>query len=252
MRTIRFYFNPTFTMDLKIFEDNNQLSTFTAEFIINYVKQKPKSVIVVPSGDSPKLTFQKIVDLTDPSIFDEATIIGLDEWVGISPENEGSCGNFIRKFLIEPLNNPKLQTYFFNQLADDLESECVKMNQFIESKGGIDIMLVGIGLNGHIGLNEPNTDWNLYAHLSELAEMTITVGQKYFAESTELKYGITLGLKHLQESKHPILIANGAKKAEIISETINGKVSIDNPSTIFQTMSHSHVWLDASAASMLK
>ncbi|MCU0324442.1 MAG: 6-phosphogluconolactonase [Spirosomaceae bacterium] len=239
-------------MDLKIFEDNNQLSTFTAEFIINYVKQNPKSVIVVPSGDSPKLTFQKIVELSDSSIFDDATIIGLDEWVGISPENEGSCGNFIRKFLVEPLNNRKLQTYFFNQLAENLELECEKMNQVIESKGGIDIMLVGIGLNGHIGLNEPKTDWNLYAHLSELAEMTITVGQKYFTESTDLKYGITLGLKHLQESKHPILIANGAIKAEIISDTINGTVSIENPSTIFQTIPHSHVWLDASAASMLK
>lgn len=239
-------------MDLRIFENYDQLSIYTAEFIIDYVKQKPSAVIVVPSGDSPKLTFQKIVEMSDSSLFENTTIIGLDEWVGISPDNEGSCGNFIRKFLISPLNNSKVETHFFNQLADDLESECTKMNDIIEAKGGIDIMLVGIGLNGHIGLNEPNTAWNLYAHLSVLAEMTVTTGQKYFNESTELTHGITLGLKHLQEAKHPILIANGLKKAEIIRQTITHEVSEEIPSTILQTIPQSHIWLDAEAASLIK
>jgi len=111
---------------------------------------------------------------------------------------------------------------------------------------------VGIGMNGHIGLNEPGTAFNLYAHHSPLAPVTISVGQKYFKQQTTLTEGITLGLKHLKEAKIPMLIASGVKKAGIIAQALEGEVTDQLPASIFQTLRSAIVILDEGAASGLK
>src|SRR6185369_417948 len=101
--------------------------------------------------------------------------------------------------------------------AANLQAECDRVNEFL-TPDGLDIMLVGIGLNGHIAMNEPGTLFDLRAHISQLAEETINVGQKYFDKPTKLSKGITLGLKNFSEAKLPILMANGLKKASIIQK----------------------------------
>jgi len=110
---------------------------------------------------------------------------------------------------------------------------------------------VGIGMKKHNGLNEPGTDFDLYAHYAPLAQMTIDVGQKYFKRQTPLHEGITLGLKHLQEAKIPLLIAGGAKKAPIIAQALEGKVTEQLPASIFQPLASGYVLLDSGAASQL-
>ena len=152
----------------------------------------------------------------------KCTIIGLDEWVGIPPDNEGSCQYFLRNELLNHINLNSSQVYLFNALSEDLARECRIMDEVIKVRKGLDLIVVGVGMNGHIGFNEPGVQFDLYSHVIDLDETTQSVGQKYFKSTTALKKGITLGLRHLTESKKAILIANGSKKADVIKAIVNG------------------------------
>jgi glucosamine-6-phosphate isomerase len=240
-------------MELKIYPDYENISNVVADEVINYVKHKPGAVLCLASGDSPRLTYNLIAE-KGKSLnvnFQNVTFVGLDEWVGISPENPGSCRYFLMENLFIPLQVAPRQIHLFDGLASDLELECKKMNDVISSKGGLDIMIVGIGMNGHIGFNEPGVSSELYAHVATLDETTISVGQKYFKEKTTLGKGITIGLKYLMESKRPILIANGEKKSSIIQQTIEGAISMQVPATIMRKHPTSLVVIDQAAASRL-
>jgi galactosamine-6-phosphate isomerase len=125
-----------------------------------------------------------------------------------------------------------------------LAAECALTNEAIAQHGGLDLMLVGLGMNGHIGLNEPNTAFDTYAHVSELAEVTVSVGQKYFNGQTALTQGITVGLRHLQEAKTVILIATGAKKAKIVERVCSEEISEKLPASILKQHKNSYFWVD--------
>jgi 6-phosphogluconolactonase/glucosamine-6-phosphate isomerase/deaminase len=125
------------------------------------------------------------------------------------------------------------------------------MDKVIVENGGIDLMLVGVGMNGHIGFNEPGVSFDLYAHVAKLDETTTSVGQKYFREATELRQGITLGLKHLLESKKVLMLANGNKKAAIIQRAIEGEITNQLPASIIRRHPNSRVMIDEDVAAML-
>lgn len=238
-------------MDIKILENHEELSEFTAKYLIEFIKNKPDATLVLTSGDTPKLAYRKMVELGKDVDFSRVTIIGLDEWVGIPPESEGSCRYIVEENLLKPLNiNPENYT-FFDCLAENLNPECWRIDNLIFEKGGLDLILVGIGLNGHIGLNEPGASFENYCHISDLEEITVSVGQKYFTESTPLTQGITIGLKHLLEAKIAILMASGSKKAEIIEKTVKSVVSESLPCTVFQKHTNALIFIDKDAASNL-
>ena len=124
------------------------------------------------------------------------------------------------------------------------------MDHLLFEKGGADFIIVGVGVNGHIGLNEPDTSFDNYCHVSELADITISVGQKYFAENTTLTQGITIGLKHLLEAKTAVLIATGERKSEILKEMMSQEPNEALPATVFKLHQNSYVWLDEAAAKL--
>src|SRR4029078_12243117 len=142
-------------MQLKIYEDHQGLSDVAANEIVSLLRSKPAAVICLASVQTPRRTCQLFVQKVKNEKIDisDATIIGLDEWVNIPPDNEGSCHYFFRTELINPLRIPEKQIHLFNAMADKLEDECRKMDALIRDKGGIDLMIVGIGMNGHIGFN---------------------------------------------------------------------------------------------------
>jgi 6-phosphogluconolactonase/glucosamine-6-phosphate isomerase/deaminase len=157
----------------------------------------------------------------------------------------------LQENIIKPLNLQPEQVHLFNALTVDLPAEVEKTNILVLSLGGIDLMLVGIGMNGHIGFNEPGASFTSYAHITRLDEFTQQVGQKYFKSATELKQGITLGLKHLLEAKRAILIANGSKKASIIKQVLEGEISEQLPASIMRTHRNGLFLIDQEAASLL-
>ena len=237
-------------MTIQTFPNYEILSEATANLIIDVLKQKPEALICIASGDTP-LGVCKFLAQSDRKLFEKCTFVGLDEWVGMDENDEGSCKYGIYQNLLIPLNIPAERIRYFDAKAQDLESECQKINEFIASKDGLDVMLVGVGMNGHIALNEPNTPFDIYAHVSDLEEITKSVGQKYFTKDTILTQGITLGLAHLQEAKWSILIANGLRKASVINVALTDKITEKFPASIFQKLENSTVMLDIEAAQKL-
>ena len=240
-------------MHLQICENYDQLSAFAASEIIQLVKQKSNAVICLASGDTPRLTCSLMTKMAkDESVdFTRCTFIGLDEWIGIPPDNEGSCHYFFQNFVFKPLNISNDHFHLFDAQSANTEDECRKMDKIIADKRGIDLMVVGIGMNGHIGFNEPAEFFSQYSHVVELDESTKAVGQKYFHQETPLTRGITLGLSHLLESKKAILMANGIKKADVIRKALKEKITPHLPASIIRNHSNSLVILDRAAASTL-
>jgi glucosamine-6-phosphate deaminase len=240
-------------MKLLVNKNYDEMSRAAANLIIEQVRRKPDSLLCFPSGESPAGVFKCLIAdaNADKVDFSRCYFVGLDEWVGMGKDDDGSCTNFLYEHFFTPMQINAVKVRFFDAKADDLEASCKAIDDFIKDVGPLDIMMVGIGMNGHIGLNEPGTDLNLYSHHSALAPVTVTVGQKYFKQETKLTEGITLGLKHLQESKMPMLIAAGNKKADIIAKALQGAISVQLPASIFQTLPNAVVVLDEGAASAL-
>jgi len=238
-------------MKIQVLKDAAALADFTAREIINLVKSKPDATLILTSGDTPIQTYKRIVELANPDDFKHIFVVGLDEWVGIPGTSEGSCRYIVEENLLKPLQISENQYTFFDSMTESLDNECKRVDELLFSRGGADLMLVGVGLNGHIGLNEPGTSFDFYCNVSNLAEMTITTGQKYFQSNTKLTQGITVGLKHLLEAKMAVLLASGNKKAEVIKQVTIQEPNVDFPATVFQLHQNGHIWLDEGAASSL-
>ncbi len=233
-------------MTIKHYPDYITLSRATADLIVDYISAKKNSIVCLASGHTPRGVFECLIDDIKSNRLDisECTFVSLDEWVGISASQKGSCRAMMDDDFFTPLQLPLSQIKFFDGLADNLETEVKMMNEFIEEHGGLDIMLVGIGTNGHIAMNEPGTSFNIDAHISTLAEETKTIGQKYFSQTTQLNKGVTLGLKHFREARLPILMANGEKKTAIIKQTISSAPTESLPSSVIHLISHGYIMLD--------
>lgn len=240
-------------MIIHVSDDHADLSFRVAKLISEQIKAKPDSVICFASGETPSLAYRLLVTLlkTEQSDFSKFTLIGLDEWIGIDPENPGSCCFFLLNHLIHPLNLSSYQYKLFDPLASDLPEACRDMDRFIQQKGGLDLIIVGIGMNGHIGFNEPGTPQQLLSHVIDLDDTTQTVGQKYFAGNVTPARGITLGLQYMLEAKTAVLMASGERKATIIKRALEGEISSAVPATLMRELKNGIVMVDRQAAALL-
>lgn len=240
-------------MTIQAFPDHDTLSQYTAEHIAAIVNQKPDALLCLASGDTPIETFRRFVKLAQEERVDvsQCTFVGLDEWVGFGPDDAGSCSYYVFRDLFIPLKLRPDQIYVFNAKADELAAECTRIDKLIDSRGGLDLLLVGMGMNGHIALNEPGTPVDLGCHVVELAESTKTVGQKYFTQETTLTQGITLGLRHLTAAHEVILLVSGEKKASMLREALRGPVNEQVPASILQDQPNAQIWIDEAAGSLL-
>jgi len=240
-------------MKIRTYAGYNEMCRAAAGIIIEQIKQNPASLICLTSGDTPAGIYKLLVQYAKEGKvdFSNCYFVGLDEWVGMDKNDAGSCTNFLYESFFTPANIDPSRMMVFDAKAADLDASCAAMDSFIKQHGPLAIMLVGVGMNGHIGLNEPGADFNAYAHHSPLDPITVSVGQKYFAHETALTEGITLGLKHLQEAGIPMLLASGSKKAPIVAKALKGEVTRQVPASIFQTLDHAYVMLDEDAAAML-
>ncbi|MCP9756695.1 glucosamine-6-phosphate deaminase [Lacihabitans sp. CCS-44] len=238
-------------MLLEVFSNHEALSLAVAKHILALVRNKPNATLVLTSGNTPILAYQKLTELAKTEDFDQTFIIGLDEWVGISGESEGSCRYIVEQNLLKPLNIPESNYAFFDSMTEDLESECKRVDDLIFAKGGLDFILVGLGTNGHLGLNEPGSSFDSYCQVTNLEEVTAITGQKYFNSSTPLTKGITVGLKHLLDAKEAMVMANGAGKADIIKRMISEEINEKLPATVLRKHKDGLLWIDKEAAANL-
>ncbi|MBG9376695.1 glucosamine-6-phosphate deaminase [Panacibacter sp. DH6] len=240
-------------MEILIDKDYEAMSLRAANAVAECIKRQPDAVICLASGDTPKRMCTLLAEKIQSTGIDisQCSFIGLDEWVGIPPENAGSCSNFFHTYLFNPLQLPASQYYLFDAMAGDLQQQCDLMNAHIAAKGGIDLMMVGVGMNGHIGFNEPGVSIDNHAHVIVLDELTQTVGQKYFNGPVTIDKGITLGLQNLLEARQVIMIANGAKKAPVIKRAVHDEISTSFPATIMRMHTNSILMLDEAAAATI-
>ncbi|MEO6979513.1 MAG: glucosamine-6-phosphate deaminase [Mucilaginibacter sp.] len=240
-------------MKILTHKNYDEMCRAAADIIVKQVKQKPGSLFCLTSGDTPAGIYKLLVQYANDGKVDfgQCWFVGLDEWVGMDKDDAGSCTNFLYETFFTPAKIAPSRLMVFDAKAADLDASCAAMDNFIKAHGPLAIMLVGIGMNGHIGLNEPGVNFSSYAHHSPLAPITVEVGQKYFKQETHLTEGITLGLKHLQEAGIPMLLASGIKKAGILATALEGNVTNEVPASIFQTLSAAYIMLDEDAASGL-
>ncbi len=240
-------------MKLDVKPNYDEMCRTAANLIISYVKKKPSALLCFPSGDTPTGIFSYLLDDVNKGNVDfkDCSFVGLDEWVGLNGSHEGSCRHYMDQHLFFPLNIHPDQIHFFDGAALNIENECKRIDAFIRESGRIDLMMVGLGLNGHVGLNEPGVDFQIYSHASPLAQKTKDSAQKYFKEAVLLTDGITLGPRHLQEAEVAVLVASGISKAEIIVKALEEEVSNSIPASIFQNHPNAYVFLDREAATRL-
>ena len=240
-------------MILQQFPNHHALSQHTAEHIAALINQRPDALLCLASGDTPIETYHRFVALAQTNQVDvsRCTFVGLDEWVGFGPDDAGSCSYYVYRDLFRPLGLQVEQIHTFNAKAEDLSAECARIDALIDSRGGLDLLLVGMGMNGHIALNEPGTPFTNGCHIVELAESTKTVGQKYFDHETLLTQGITVGLRHLTEARDVVLLISGAKKAPMLKTALTGPVTEQVPASIIQLRPNTRVWVDEEAGRLL-
>lgn len=233
----------------KVLKDYEEMSQHAAKKIIEQVNSKPESLVCLAAGGTPTGTLHYLVEAAKRQEvdFSRCHFVGLDEFVGLSREDEGSCHRYINEHFFEPLSISGDQIQFFNAKSEDLKGECDKTDSFIQKHGGIDVLLLGVGVNGHLALNEPYVSKDLNSHVIELDETTKRVGQKYFSQEVQLKKGITIGLKQILEAKTAIVIANGIVKREAIAALLKGTVDEKYPVSVLNLHDNCFVYVDQEA-----
>lgn len=233
----------------EVYENYHEMSKRCAELVKECLERKPNALLCFPAGSTVVETCKILGEMKAGGEIDfsKAEFVALDEWLDLEDESE-NCTNFLRKHLYGPLEIKPEKMHLFNIHADDFEKECKRIDEIIFAHGGIDLMLLGLGMNGHLGLNEPGGDFKDYAKVVELSETTMNVGQKYFSGPTKLTRGITLGVHHMIETKQVILQVSGKAKKEIVKKMYESQPTQQLPGTVLKLLEGGRVILDADAA----
>ena len=241
-------------MKLIIADTYEDLSRMAADNVLQLVKSIEHPLICTASGDSPAGLYRELVDrgAHKQLDIDPLHFVGLDEWVGMDGNDEGSCRYHLNQQLFYPLKVQEEKICFFNGRAKDLNVECEKVETFIQQHGGIDIAIVGLGLNGHVGMNEPGTPQTIRSHVADIDPLTQQVGQKYFTKKQTLSHGITLGLATIMEARSIFLLVSGSHKAAIVQKILNEEVSGELPAILLRQHPSLMVYLDKEAAALIK
>ncbi|MBO5090090.1 MAG: glucosamine-6-phosphate deaminase [Clostridia bacterium] len=217
-------------------ENYEQLSEKAAQIIADVVINKPDCVLGLATGSSPIGTYKNLIKWNDEGKvdFSKATSINLDEYEGLDGEHDQSYRYFMNNNLFNFINIDKEKTFVPNGKATDIDAECKAYDERI-AKLGIDIQLLGIGLDGHIGFNEPDEFFTKETHKVVLDESTIVANARFFESIDDVpKTAITMGMGGIMSAKKVLLVANGANKKEIVEKAFFGPITPKVPASILQ------------------
>lgn len=217
-------------------ENYDVLSEKAAEIIANVIKAKPDCVLGLATGSSPVGTYKKLIEMNKKGELDfsKATSINLDEYEGLDGEHDQSYRYFMNDNLFNHVNIDKSKTFVPNGKATDIAAECKAYDDRIYEMG-IDIQLLGIGLDGHIGFNEPDKYFTKETHRVVLDESTIVANARFFESIDDVpKTAITMGMGGIMSAKKVLLVANGANKKEIVEKAFFGPITPEVPASILQ------------------
>lgn len=213
-----------------------EMSFLAASIIGAQVLLKPTSVLGLATGDSPIGTYENLVEGCKKGVYDFSQVktVNLDEYVGVPADNENGYRYFMNTHLFNHINIDIENTFTPDGMATDKEAECKRYEQLVTDMGGADLQLLGIGMNGHIGFNEPDDYFPTEVHEVQLTESTIKANSRLFDDESQVpKTAITMGIGTIMKSKKILLIA-GASKKDIIEASLFGKVTPEVPASILQ------------------
>ena len=235
-------------------KDYEDMSRKAANIIASQVVLKPDCVLGLATGSTPIGAYKNLVEKYEQGDLDfsQVTTVNLDEYKGLPRENDQSYYYFMHKHLFDHVNIKPENIHIPNGNPENLEEECKKYDKLIEAKGGIDLQVLGIGQNAHIGFNEPDIKFEATTHKVKLDEETIKANSRFFENEEDVpKYAISMGIKTIMLAKKIILLASGKNKAEAIYKAVYGSVRPDAPASILQLHQDVVVIVDKDAASLL-
>ncbi|MFD2673627.1 glucosamine-6-phosphate deaminase [Marinicrinis sediminis] len=231
--------------------DRERLEKKLAMMIAAQVTRKPDSVLGLATGSSPMNVYKRLVELYRQGYvdFSEASSVNLDEYTGLHPSDPQSYSSYMNQHLFQHINIQLERTHIPSSDSACMEAECARYEALIQRLGGIDMQLLGIGRNGHIGFNEPSATFPVATHVVHLDESTIRSNAQYFESAEAMpRQAITVGIGTIMQARKVVLMAFGEQKADILQQAFFGQVTPEVPASILQF--HPDVTIVADQAAM--
>lgn len=225
-------------MNLIKVKDYAEMSQKAAEFIIDKVRSTPGLKLGLATGGTPVGTYQKLIEdhQNNKTSYHDVVTFNLDEYIGLSGENKNSYRFFMNNKLFNHIDIEKSNTFIPRGDVEDIISECRKYEELISKHGGVDLQILGIGGNGHIGFNEPGTSFDTKTHVVNLADSTIEANARFFNSMEEVPtQAITMGISSIMKSKEILLLISGEGKREAMKQLLHGKISEEFPASVLNT-----------------
>lgn len=234
-------------------KDYADMSRKAANIISAQVIVKPDCVLGLATGSTPIGLYQQLVAWYEKGDLDfsEVRTVNLDEYKGLSRENDQSYYYFMHHNLFDYVNLPAENSHLPNGMEPDSDKECRRYSELIRSMGGVDLQLLGIGHNGHIGFNEPGDAFDNDVHCVNLTQSTIEANKRFFASADDVpKQAYTMGIKTIMQAKKILIVASGEDKADIVRDAFFGPITPKVPASVLQL--HNDVTLVADEAALSK
>jgi len=241
-------------MKIIVTKTYEELSRKAGNLFASQLILKPNSVIGLATGSSPVGMYQELIRIYNEGDidFNEVVSFNLDEYIGLTPDNEQSYHYFMEKNLFSSINIRPENIHIPSGIAVDMEVAAKSYDKLIEDAGGIDIQILGIGNNGHIGFNEPDVKFEARTHIVELEQDTIEANARFFNSIEEVPTkAISMGIKNIMQSRKIVLIATGEGKAKAVQGMIEGPITPELPASVLQLHPDVTIILDEAAASLL-
>ena len=232
-------------------KDYYHVSRVAANIISAQVIMKPDCVLGLATGSTPIGTYEQLVRWYEKGDLDfsEVHSVNLDEYRGLRPDNERSYRYFMNKHLFDSINIDKANTFVPDGTEPDKEKACKKYDEIIRSHGGVDLQILGLGHNGHIGFNEPGSAFDKETHCVALSESTIEANARFFDSLDDVpKEAYTMGIKTIMQAKKIVVIVSGESKKDIVKKAFSGPITPEVPASVLQL--HNDVILVGDEASL--
>ncbi len=241
-------------MVIQVFENEQQVAKAGAAIIAAQILAEPQSVLGLATGSTPIELYKELVKLYDDGVisFAEVTSFNLDEYLGIDRHHDQSYFRFMVDNLFSKINILPDSIHIPDGTAVDPQAECERFEEAIADANYIDLQLLGLGRNGHIGFNEPNSFFQKATHVTDLAEDTITANARFFETDAEVpRQAISMGIGTIMEAGRILLLATGVGKAEAVKAMVEGHIDPLCQASILQIHPDVTILLDQEAASLL-
>lgn len=241
-------------MELIVTKDYKGMAREAARIIAQDILKKPNMVLGLATGSTPEKVYEKLIELYQKGLisFKDMVTFNLDEYLGLSKTHEQSYYYYMMDNLFHHIDIEKENINILDGKALNIEQECKEYEDRIRKAGGIDLQLLGIGRNGHIGFNEPSDEIEPNTRLVDLTEETIDVNSRFFDSIDEVPTkALTMGIKTIMNARKIILIANGEEKAQAVYDTVKGPIEPEKPGSILQLHCNATIIVDEEAAKLL-